>query len=161
MCAERKASSKQAQHVHTHTNRLTDCLTDQQTRSNAQDWKHFCTAVRSRSITNSARPARKINYLSSRTHKSQHLNFQDNIQEKYFKSQKSIQFKCSIQDMISALLCDITQRTEVIPYRRLGTTCQSRLQGAIGCPEMSVRNYFCALRNVAEERRSQGNFMFC
>jgi hypothetical protein len=47
--------------------------------------------------------------------------------------------------MRSALLCDITQHIMVIPYGRLGT----------GCPETSVRNCHCILRNIPERRISQ------
>jgi hypothetical protein len=36
-----------------------------------------------------------------------------------------------ISPMRSALLCDITQRAVVIPYRRFGTTSRSLLQGIL------------------------------
>ena len=58
----------------------------------------------------------------------------------------------------------------MIPYRRLGTTCLSHHQGSVntrraaswpfnmvslGCPETSVRDYHCLLRNIAEDCISQ------
>ena len=69
---------------------------------------------------------------------------------------------------------DITQRIVVIPYRRFRTTYRPHLQrssnpelssfllGFLGpwkmgpkvCPETSVRNNRCTLRNNPEERRS-------
>jgi len=83
--------------------------------------------------------------------------------------------------MRTALFWVIAQRAVVIPYRRFGTTYRSHLQGSrildfygcfgttyrshlqvvpmnmgpIGCPETSVRNYLCSLRNSPEERSSQ------
>ena len=62
----------------------------------------------------------------------------------------------------SALFWDVTQRIVVIPYGRFGTTYRSELQGPrnplswplkmgpISCPEKSVSNYHCKLRNIAE-----------
>jgi len=63
--------------------------------------------------------------------------------------------------MRSALFWNITQRVVLISYWRFRTTYRSHLQGPIGCPETSVRNYGSALPNIPEQRRSQGNLMFC
>ena len=61
----------------------------------------------------------------------------------------------------TALFWAVTQRGVVIPYRRFGTTYRSRQQdwilhpwrwNQIVCPETSVRNYHCSLRNSPEER---------
>jgi len=55
-----------------------------------------------------------------------------------------------------ALFWDITQRVEVIYYRRFGTSHRFHLQGSrVGCPEASVRNYHYSLRNNPEERSFQ------
>jgi len=62
----------------------------------------------------------------------------------------------------------IRQGTVVIPYRRFGTTYRSHLlgsrdlvldawplkMGTIVCPETSVRNYHCSLRNSPEDSNS-------
>jgi hypothetical protein len=60
------------------------------------------------------------------------------------------------------------QRKVAIIYRRFGTTYRSRVQwsvitwhlkmGSIGCPEMSVLNWKCSLRNNPEECSSGLNF---
>jgi hypothetical protein len=53
-----------------------------------------------------------------------------------------------------------------VPYRRIGTTYRSHLQGSnlkigtMGCPEMSVRNNHYTLRNTPEEHRSQIQYFF-
>jgi len=55
----------------------------------------------------------------------------------------------------AALFWAITQRVVVIPYQSLRTTSRSHLKmGPIVCPEISVRNYHCSLRNNPEERSS-------
>jgi hypothetical protein len=59
--------------------------------------------------------------------------------------------------MRAAIFLDITQRRVGTLYRRFGTTYLSHLQGqdgTDGCPETSVQNYHCTLRNILEERRS-------
>jgi hypothetical protein len=77
-------------------------------------------------------------------------------------------FNTYVKDKRSALFWDVTQRIAVIPYRRFGTNYRSLLwsrnlqditldflkMGPIGCPEMSVRNYYYALRNIPEGRKS-------
>jgi hypothetical protein len=78
--------------------------------------------------------------------------------------------------MRSALFWDITQRRVVIPYRRLGTTYRSHLQGSrspsriassrnswpfkmepIRRTETSVKDNHSTLRNTSEECRSNNN----
>ena len=56
------------------------------------------------------------------------------------------------------LFCVVTWPVVAIHHRRLGTAYRLRVQerkGPIGCPETSVRNYHCWLRNNPEERTSQ------
>jgi hypothetical protein len=65
----------------------------------------------------------------------------------------------------SALFWGITQRRVVVPYRRLGTTYRSHLQGLrsprplkmgpIRCPETPVKDYHSTLRNITEQLSSQ------
>ena len=107
--------------------RLTDWLTDWHVLI---QWitNFFCTAAWSRIITilhalPSTPPKLIISPRGPISHSSWwHLNFQDYIQEKYFKSQKASQCKYSVEEMRSALFWHITQRTVAIPYRRFGTT---------------------------------------
>ena len=60
------------------------------------------------------------------------------------------------RSMRTALFWVITQREAVISYGRFGTAYskQSIHEGPIGCPERSVRNDHCLLRNDPEERSS-------
>jgi len=64
--------------------------------------------------------------------------------------------------MRTARFWAITLLAVVIPYRRFGRAYRSHLQGSrilkmgpIVCPEKSVRNYHCSLRNSPGERSSQ------
>ena len=73
--------------------------------------------------------------------------------------------------MISMLFWDVKQRMVVVPYRRFGTAHRvpcSRFKKSflpffyfltlevvpMGCPETSIRNYHCSLRNISKEGRS-------
>jgi hypothetical protein len=59
----------------------------------------------------------------------------------------------------TASLWAITQWAEVIPYRQFGTThwvpSWPENMGPMGCPDRSVRNYHCLLRDSPEERSHQ------
>ena len=64
--------------------------------------------------------------------------------------------------MRTALFWAIMLLVVVIPYRRFGRTYRSNIQGSrilkmgpIVCPETSVRNYHCSLRNSPGELSSQ------